>query len=80
MLRTVLCNITLRDDPCRNPGGTPYNPYGKAPPKRGSFSSLQVYEREGISIVEVYERMCENLSLGSLNYGPQRANRRILWW
>ena len=35
---------------------TPYNGlYGEAPPERGTFFRLQVHERVGISIVEVYE-------------------------
>ena len=38
-----------------NPGGTPYNGlYGEAPPERGTFFTLQVYERVDISRVEVY--------------------------
>ena len=37
-------------------GGTPYNgPYGEVPPERGTFFRLQVYEKVGISLVEVYE-------------------------
>ena len=37
-------------------GDTPYNGlYGEAPPERGTFFRLQVYERVGISPVEVYE-------------------------
>ena len=41
------------------PGGaTSYNGlYGKAPPERDTFLTLQVYERLGISRVEVYERV-----------------------
>ena len=40
----------LRDDP----GGTPYNGlYGEAPPERGTFLRLQVYERVGILLVDV---------------------------
>ena len=36
-------------------GGTPYNGlYREAPPERGTFFSLQLYEREGILLVEVY--------------------------
>ena len=31
--------------------------YGEAPPERGTFFTLQVYERVGISRVEVYERV-----------------------
>ena len=39
-------------------GGTPYNDlYGEAPPERGTFFRLQVYERVGISQVEVYKRV-----------------------
>ena len=38
-------------------GGTPYDGlYGEAPPERGIFFRLQVYERVGISLDEVYER------------------------
>ena len=38
-------------------GGTPYDGlYGEAPPERGIFLRLQVYERVGISPDEVYER------------------------
>ena len=39
-------------------GGTPYDGlYGEAPPKMSTFFRLQVYERVGILLVEVYERM-----------------------
>ena len=39
-------------------GGTPYNGlYGEARPERGNFFTLQVYEKVGISRVEVYERV-----------------------
>ena len=42
----------------RGGGGTPYNGlYGEAPPERGTFFRLQVYERVGISQVAVYERV-----------------------
>ena len=38
-------------------GGTPYDGlYGEAPPERGTFFRLQVYERVGISLDKVYER------------------------
>ena len=33
--------------------------YGKAPPKRDTFFSVQVYQRAGISQVEAYERVWE---------------------
>ena len=39
-------------------GGTPYDSlYGEAPPERGIFFRLQVYERVGNSLVEVYKRV-----------------------
>ena len=42
-------------------GGTPYDGLsGEAPPERGTFFTLQVYERVGISQVEVYERVGES--------------------
>ena len=38
--------------------GTPYNgPYGEAPPESGTFFRLQVYERAGISLAEVFKRV-----------------------
>ena len=38
-------------------GGSPYDGlYGKAPPERGIFFRLQVYERVVILLVEVYKR------------------------
>ena len=44
--------------------------------ERGTFSSLQVYERVRISIVEVYERVKNFVSFWSVK-GPKRANKRI---
>ena len=42
----------------KSPGGTPYNGlYGEAPPERGTFLTLRVHERVGISRIEVYERV-----------------------
>ena len=39
-------------------GVTPYNGlYEEAPPERGTFFRLPVYERVGISLVEVYEKV-----------------------
>ena len=39
-------------------GGTSYNGlYGEAPPERGTFFTLRIYERVGISRVKVYERV-----------------------
>lgn len=43
-------------------GGTPYNSQnGEAPPKGGTFFNLQVCEREGVSVVEVYERIVKSV-------------------
>ena len=44
---------TVRD-PSRGGGGTPFNGlYREALPEMGTFFKLQVYERVGISLVEV---------------------------
>ena len=46
------------EEPGGGGGGTPYDGlYGEAPPERGIFFRLQVYERVGILLVEVYERV-----------------------
>ena len=43
-------------------GGTPYNSlYEEAPPERGKFFRLQVYERVRILLVEVYERVVKSV-------------------
>ena len=43
-------------------GGTPYNGlHGETPPERGTFFGFQVYERGGISQVEVYKRVGESV-------------------
>ena len=42
--------------------GTPYNGlYREAPPERGIFFRLQVYEKVGVLLVEVYERVGESV-------------------
>ena len=42
--------------------GTPYDGlYCKAPPKRGTVFRLQVYERVGIALVEVHDRVEKSL-------------------
>ena len=39
-------------------GGTPYDGlYVEAPPERGIFFRPRVYDRRGISLVEVYKRV-----------------------
>ena len=53
-------------------GGTPYNGlYGEAPPEMGTFLRLQVqrYERVGISLVEVCERVGRSvISVGKMHF------------
>ena len=52
------------------PGDTPYDGlYEEAPPERGIFFRLQVYDKVGISLVEVYKRVgkfwvCERAQKG----------------
>ena len=54
------------DNSTRGGGETPYNgSYGEAPPERGTFLRLQVYERGGISLVEAYGRVETNVIFGS---------------
>ena len=56
-------------------GGTPYNGlYGEAPPERNTFFTLQVYERVGISRVEVYERV------GNLSFRYLKGPFTIFQW
>ena len=64
---------------CWGGGGSPCDDlYGKAPPKRGTFSSLQVYEKVGISLVKEYKRVGKSF-ICSVK-GSKRANRYILWF
>ena len=64
---------TIIDYTPKRGGGTPYNGLcGEARPKRGTFFRLQVHERVGISVVEVYGRE-GNLSFGLVK-GPKRAH------
>ena len=38
--------------------GTPYEGlYGETPPERGTFIRLEVYDRVGILLVEIYKRV-----------------------
>ena len=60
----------------RGGGGTTYNClHGEAPPKRGIFFRPQVYERGGISLVEVYKKEGKFV-FPSVNRA-KRADRRI---
>ena len=51
----LVCNHVT--SPGRGGGGTPYvGLYEEAPPERGIFSRLQVYERVGKSVIWVCEK------------------------
>ena len=50
--------------------------YGKAPSKRDTFFSVQVYERAVISKVEAYERVWE---ICHCERTYTKADRRSLW-
>ena len=53
--------------------GTPYNGlYGEAPPEKGTFFRLQVYEGSGYT--SEYIKGLGNLSFGSVK-GPKRAEQ-----
>ena len=55
-------------------GDTQYNGvYGEAPPERGTFFRLQVYERVGILLVEVYESV--GLSVISVRKKAQKGSQ-----
>ena len=70
----MLCAKTSSRGRLSFPGGTPYHGlFGEAPPGRCTFLRLQVYERVGISIDEVY-KIKGNLSFRSVK-GPKTANR-----
>ena len=65
-------------------GGTPYNSLnGEAPPKRGIFFSPQVYERVGISLLEVYDSLkVQNASVspfGPLDYHILQVMKSLLF-
>jgi len=48
-----------------DPGGGGHSLlYGEAPPERGTFFMLQVYERVGISRAEVYESVGKSVIKG----------------
>ena len=51
-----------------------YRPIRKATPERGTFSRLRVYERVGILLVEVYERV-EKSVIPVCRKRPRRASR-----
>ena len=78
--------------PLKDRGETPYNDlYGEAPPERGAFLRLQVYERGGISLVVVYGTVETYVIFGSkkVQKGKQmkfmavkkkRENVLVLWF
>ena len=57
-MKFALSEVLITTEFISRGGGTPYDgPYGESPPKRGTFFRLQVYERVGILLVEVYRRV-----------------------
>ena len=52
-MSTLLLPLTVRNDRWEVPDPPYNNLYGEAPPERGVFFRLQVYERVEISLVEV---------------------------
>ena len=82
--------ISFHPSPCttltKDPGSTPYNGlYGEAPPERGIFFRLPVYERVGISLVDVCKRVgksviwvCERTPKGVTDefYGFIKSRKR----
>ena len=59
-------------------GGAPYNgPYMEAPPERGTFFKLQVYERVGISLLGVYVRVGKSFIL-MCKKTPKRLTGKFL--
>ena len=48
--------------------------YGEAPPERGTFFRLQVYERVEISLVELYERVEKSVKIKKKLKKPTKAN------
>ena len=60
--------------------GTSYNGlHGDAPPERGTFFRLEVYERVGISRVEVYKKGRENCHLSIMKRAFQNKNPSVLF-
>ena len=52
--------------------GTPYNGlYGEVPPEGVPFSGFRFYERGGISLVEVYERVGKYVISVCIQKGPK---------
>ena len=57
-------------------GGTPYDSrYGEVPPERSIFSRLQVYERVGISLDEVYKRASALIAALAASSAVLKENR-----
>ena len=65
----------------RGEGGTPYNGlYGEALPERGTFFTLQVYKRVGISQVEVFKKVGKLVILVFKRaFNHNISNRRPFW-
>ena len=61
---------------CRTSGGGT-QPHERLRPKGGTFFKSQVYERVGVSLVEVYKRVGKSVFPSVKR--PKIANRRNLW-
>ena len=63
--------------------GTPYDGlYGEVPPERSIFFTLQVYERKGISLDEVYKRASALIAALGASLAVLKENRtkfKNLW-
>ena len=61
-------------------GGSSYDGlYGEAPREKGIFFSLQICERVGISLVEVYLTVIPRVQMGSESIAHE-AKGRIGYW
>ena len=61
-------------------GGTSYDGlYGEAPREKGIFFSLQVCERVGISLVEVYLTVIPRVQMGSESIAHEAEGRTGYW-
>ena len=66
LIGTNICKPLLKESDYSErvnfPGGGRVTPYGEAPPERGNFFRLQVYEWVEISLVEVYKRVRKSVT------------------
>ena len=63
--------------PQKGGGGNPYNGlYGEAPPKRGTFFRLQVYERVGKSVISVCKKAQKGLQM---HFMAVKRSKKKFW-